>query len=78
MNTNEIDFLSVKEFAVKLGVHPNTVRRSIKRGRISAFKVGAGKRSIYRIAKTECNRMALCDLEEMIEKIIEKRKLGDQ
>lgn len=70
----ESDFLSVKEFAAKVGVHPNTIRRSIKCGRISAFKIGSGKKSIYRIAKTEVNRIALFDMEQMIEKIIEKRK----
>lgn len=70
----ESDFLSIKEFAAKVGVHPNTIRRSIKKGRISAFKIGSGKKSIYRIAKTEVNRLALFDMEEMIEKIIEKRK----
>lgn len=75
MNSIENDFLSVKEFASKLGVHANTIRRSIKNGRISAFKIGSGKRSSYRIAKTEVNRMALFDLEEVIDKIIEKRKL---
>ena len=69
----ESDFLSIKEFAAKLGVHTDTIRRSIKRGRISAFKVGGIKKSIYRIPKSETNRLALCDMEEMIEKIIEKR-----
>ncbi len=66
-------FYSIKEFAQKLGVHPNTIRRSIKNGRINAFKIGAGKKSIYRISHSEINRVALFDLEEMIEKIIEKR-----
>lgn len=70
----ESDFLSIKEFAAKVGVHPNTIRRSIKKGRISAFKIGSGKKSIYRIAKSEVNRLALFDMEQMIEKIIEKRK----
>lgn len=73
MEKNESDFLSIKEFAFKLGVHPNTIRRSIKRGRISAFKVGGGNKSIYRIPKSEANRMALFDMEEMIDRIIEKR-----
>lgn len=72
MEIKENDFLSVKEFANKLGIHPNTVRRSIKSGRISAFKVGGGKRSIYRIAKSEVQRMALFDMQEMIKQILEK------
>jgi excisionase family DNA binding protein len=66
-------FLSITEFAILLRIHPNTVRRSIKNGRISAFKVGSGKRGTYRISKDEINRIALFDLEELIEKIIEKR-----
>jgi excisionase family DNA binding protein len=66
-------FYSIKEFAQKLGVHSNTIRRAIKSGRINAFRVGSGKRSIFRIPESEINRVALIDLEEMIEKIIEKR-----
>lgn len=66
--------MSIKEFAGFVGVHANTIRRSIQKGRISAFRIGSGKKSIYRIAKTEVNRLALCDMEEMIEKIIEKRQ----
>ena len=73
MQQVENDFLSIKEFAYKLGVHPNTIRRSIKRGRISAFRVGGGKKSIYRIPKSETNRLAFCDLESFIQKEIEKR-----
>lgn len=72
MTTNE-EYLSVREYAALLGIHPNTVRRSIKTGRINAFKVGSGKRSDYRIAKSEINRMAFLDLEKVIEKMIEKR-----
>lgn len=73
MQEEEKHFLSITEFAILLRIHPNTVRRSIKNGRISAFKVGSGKRGTYRIAKTEINRIALFDLEDLIEKIIEKR-----
>lgn len=73
MEKIENDFFTIKEFAGKIGVHPNTVRRAVKSGRIGAFKVGSGKKSPYRIAKTEVNRMALFDMEQMIERIIEKR-----
>lgn len=67
------EFYSIKEFAFLLDIHPNTVRRSIKSGRINAFKVGSGKKSSYRIAKSEINRIALFDLEDMIEKIISQK-----
>ena len=72
---SENEFLSIKEFAIKVGVHPDTVRRSIKSGRINGFKVGSGKRARYRISKSEINRIALFDMEELINQIIEKRKL---
>lgn len=69
----ENEFLSVKEYAALLNVHPNTVRRSLKSGRISGFKVGSGKRSDYRIPKSEINRMALADLEKVVEKMVADR-----
>lgn len=69
------DFLSIKEFAAKLKVHPNTIRRAIKSGRINGFRVGGGKKSSYRIPASEIGRIALFDLEEFIERVIEKRKL---
>lgn len=67
------EFLSIKEFALLLKVHSNTIRRAIKKGRISAFKVGSGKKAIYRICKSEINRIALLDLEEIMEKLLEKK-----
>lgn len=70
---NEEAFYTIYEFADKLKVHHNTIRRAIKSGRISAFRVGLGKKTSYRIAHSEINRIALFDLEEMIEKIIKER-----
>jgi excisionase family DNA binding protein len=67
-------YFSIKEFALKLNVHPNTIRRAIKSAKISALKIGSGKRSVYRIAYSEIGRMAKFDLEEYINKIIEQRK----
>lgn len=69
----ENDFLSIKEFASKLRVHPNTIRRAIKNGRINALRLSSTKKSTYRIARTEIDRIALFDMEEMIDKIVEKR-----
>jgi len=62
MNINEKPFYSVAEFAEKLRVHPNTVRNAIHSGRISAFRVGSGKRSMYRIPGSEIERMMAFDL----------------
>ncbi len=55
----EIDFLSIKEFASKVGLHHNTVRRLIKNCKISAVNVGNGKYSYFRIPKSEIGRMAI-------------------
>lgn len=69
----EQDFLSIKEFAVVINVHPNTVRRSIKKGRLSAFRVGSGARATYRIPRAEINRLAFMNLEEMVQKMVDKK-----
>ena len=63
------ELLSVKEFALKLNIHPNTVRRAIKNGHINAFRVGIGSRSSFRIAKSEIYRMALVNLEDLIKEM---------
>lgn len=66
-NMNEIkDFYTIKEFAEKLQVHPNTVRRSIKNAKISAFKFGTDKKCTYRIPHTEIQRMIMFDLKKTI------------
>lgn len=67
------DFLSIKEFACKVGIHPDTVRRGIRKKRIHAFNIGNGTRMIYRIPISEIDRLALFDFEQLINKEIEKR-----
>jgi excisionase family DNA binding protein len=74
MKKDPESFLSIKEFASLLKVHQNTIRRAIKSGRIGGFKVGIGKSSVYRIPRSEINRIALFDLEHMVQKIVESRK----
>ena len=73
VSESQREFFSIKEFALLLRIHANTVRRAIKSGRIGAFKVGSGKKSTYRIPRSEINRIALFDLEDMIKKIIDER-----
>lgn len=67
------DFLSIKEYALLIRVHPNTVRRSIKNGHCKAFRTGRGCKAVYRIPRTEINRLALEHLETIIDKLIEKK-----
>jgi excisionase family DNA binding protein len=55
----ESDFLSIKEFASKVGLHHNTVRRLIKSCKISAVNIGSGKYSYFRIPKSEIGRLAI-------------------
>ena len=62
METTQKDFLTIIEFAAILGMHHNTVRRAIKNGRISAFKLGAGNRASYRIPRSEIQRIAEYDV----------------
>jgi len=69
----ENDFISIKEFAAKVGAHPNTIRRSVKRGRISACDIGSGGKHIYRIAKSEVERIALLNLKNIIDKLVEEK-----
>lgn len=73
MLTIETDFLSIKEFAAKVGAHPNTIRRCIKKGRITACNIGSGKKNIYRIARSEIDRIALINLKEVVERMVQEK-----
>ncbi len=76
MTNNNLNknFLNVYEFANYIGVHHNTIRKGIKKGHITAFRIGTGPKSPWRIPKTEVDRMALFNLEDIIEKAINERK----
>jgi len=65
MKFDDKDILNVKEFAEYIRVHPNTVHNMIRKGYLAAFKTGNGKTCSYRIAKSEAQRMALIDLQEL-------------
>jgi len=66
-------YLTILEFAHEISAHPNTVRKMIKSGRISAFKLDGGRKSAYRIARSEITRMAVVDLEKIVNDMVEKR-----
>ena len=69
MTVNNKAYYSISEFAKELGVHRNTIRNGIKFGRIAGFKVGTGRKSMYRIAQSELQRMALMDLKNVMNEI---------
>lgn len=66
------DFYSIKEFAKKLKVHPDTIRRAIKSGRIHAFRAGSSSRGIYRIPSSEIHRMAEVDLQGTLKQMVDR------
>lgn len=69
----DTEFLTVDEYATLLRVHRNTIMRMIEKGRISAFRIGKGKRSPYRIPKTEINQLALRHLEKIVNQLCDLR-----
>jgi len=66
MNTEIQDFYTIKEFAYKMRVHENTIRRQIKCGKIAAIKFGTDKKGTYRIPHQEIERLILSDLRKAI------------
>lgn len=59
-----MNYLTLKEFGERIKMHPATIRRSIKEGKIYATRPSAGKRAPYRIAESELERLqiqAMCD-----------------
>lgn len=71
---NGQEFISVKEFASKLKLHPNTIRKAIKEKRIDAIRIGMSDRSTYRIPITEIPRMMKFDLDKYIDKLVDERE----
>lgn len=61
-------FLSIKEFAVLLGVHQCTIRRAIFSGKIIALKIGRS----YRIPYNEIERKTNESLEETVRRLIKE------
>lgn len=73
MKNKDKDFLNIYEFAELLGVHHNTVRNMIKSGRLFAFRLNKGKGCGYRIARSEIQRMAIVNLEEIVENLAKNK-----
>lgn len=58
-------YLSVKEVSEIVGLHPNTIRKAIKNGKISSIRMGEGKNSAFRIPRSELDRLAVVDLKNI-------------
>ncbi len=56
-----MEFFTVKEFAVKMKMHPRYVTELIREGKIYAIR--PGKRH-YRISETEIERISLMNMYE--------------
>jgi len=55
----DMNFLTVEEFAKKIKMHANSVRRCIREGKIFATRPSLGKRAPYRIPESELERIYL-------------------
>lgn len=64
------DFYTINEFAAKLRVCHQTIRRAIRAGRINAFRVGSTEKSALRIPHSEINRLGVVDLQKLIKQLI--------
>lgn len=59
------EFLTIDEFAKKVKVHPDTIRRAIRKGYINAFRAGSGKKAPWRIPATEIERLQVMRFERI-------------
>jgi len=69
-----MNFLTIAEFAKCIKMHPGTVRRAIKQGKIYASRPSLGIKAPYRIAESELERL---HLQGMCEKPKPKKQKGD-
>ena len=54
-----MNFLTLLEFADRMKMHPSTIRKAIRQGKIFASRPGMGKKSPYRIPESELERLHL-------------------
>lgn len=63
-----MNFMTVQEFAKELRLCRQSVLTAIKKGKIYAFRPGIGKRSAYKIPRTELERLQVAFMHEKKEK----------
>lgn len=66
------EYLSIKEFASLMRVHPQTIRRSIRLGKLQSVRIGPGKTACYRIPRSEIGRISLFDMKEVVRGILKE------
>lgn len=65
-------FLTVEEFAERLNIGVQSIRRSIRAGRIHACRVSIGIKAPYRIPETEIERIQVMSYQETIKHLKDK------
>lgn len=68
------EFYTVEEVAKKLKVTEKSIRDSINKGRMIAFKPTAGKKATWRIAATELGRIQVMDHKATLENLKSMKK----
>lgn len=66
-------FLTVKQFADMVKMHPNSIYKAIRKGRLQAFRITDSRQSAWRIPESEVNRIAIKDMDVILNKIITQR-----
>jgi excisionase family DNA binding protein len=66
-------YLTIRQFADKFKMHPQTVRRAIHKGNLSAIRVGIGKNATFRIPVTELQRLGLINLHRIVDQMVEEK-----
>jgi hypothetical protein len=61
------DFLSIKDFAILVHMHYNTIYKFVKNGRIQAFRLRSAEKGSFRIPRSETNRIAEMNLRIKLE-----------
>jgi excisionase family DNA binding protein len=69
-------FYTVVEFAAFLRMSTKTILRAINKGKINAVNMGTKTKKWYRIPASELNRMAVCDFQEVVNKMVEEHVSG--